>query len=290
MAVFPALALRRTRAALSRSDLDNLDAYMREAKRHPLLSAAEEVRLARRARQGDDHAREQLVVSNLRLVVRVALRYAGNGVPLQDLIQEGNLGLMRAVRSFDWRLGYRFSTYAIWWIHQAITRYLERHAPGLRLPQHVVRKLNRLDGASRHLVQQLQAEPDAAQLAEALGWREEVVRRLLAWRTGAASLEEEVAEGDITLKDVLAADHAPDPEEEALRTITRQELRRALQRLPDRHRQVLWLRFGLRDGRPRTLEEISRALNISREGVRQIEERALAHLRHLPEVAGLEEH
>ncbi|NLG68848.1 MAG: sigma-70 family RNA polymerase sigma factor [Firmicutes bacterium] len=259
---------------------------MREVKRHPLLSAAEEVRLARRARAGDARARERLIVSNLRLVVRVALRYAGNGVPLQDLVQEGNVGLMRAVRSFDWRLGYRFSTYAIWWIHQAITRYLERHARGLRLPPHVVRKLNRLDGASRQLIQQLQAEPDPARLAEALGWPEEVVRRLLAWRSGATSLEEEVAEGDITLKDVLAADHAPDPEEEALRAVTGQELRRALERLPDRQRQVLWLRFGLGDGRPRTLEETSRALNISREGVLQIEKRALAHLRHLPEVAG----
>jgi len=260
---------------------DALRMWMRDITKTRLLTQAEEVALAKRIEAGDNDAREMLVRSNLRLVVSVALKYRGHNVPVSDLIQEGNIGLMRAVEKFDYRRGFKFSTYAIWWIRQAVMRALDNYARVIRLPSYVVAKISKFDDAAGRLRQELERDPTTQEIADMLDVPEARVREILTLSCDPLSLEMPLGEERETS---LLRDFIEDPAGESHRevlsdAIMEQEIEGLLDKLPTREQEVLRLRFGLDDGQERTLREIGLQFGVTRERIRQIEADALRHLR-----------
>ncbi len=256
--------------------------YLDEVGRVRLLSAVEEVELARRAEGGDADARRQLIEANLRLVVSLARRYAGAGVALSDLIQEGNLGLMQAVARFDWRRGHRFATYATWWIRQALVRARGVHSRPIRIPVHMALQVNKLTRVQQHLAQELGREPSAEEIEERMDHPVARVRAAQQVARMPVSLEAPIAnDEDGCLGDLLEDTTAPDPAEAAFASALRAHLADLLNALPMRQRQVIMLRFGLDDNQPRTLEEVAKVFGVTRERARQLELKALAKLRRL---------
>jgi len=260
---------------------DPVKMYLKDIGKVPLLSAAEEIDLAQRVEEGDPEARRILNEANLRLVVSIAKRYVGRGMLFLDLIQEGNLGLLKAVEKFDYRKGYKFSTYATWWIRQAITRAIADQARTIRIPVHMVETINKLIRVSRQLLQELGREPTPEQIAEEMGISVEKVREIMKISQEPVSLETPIGEEeDSHLGDFIPDDDAPAPSDRAASTLLREQLFEILQTLTSREQKVLKLRFGLDDGRTRTLEEVGREFNVTRERIRQIEAKALRKLRH----------
>jgi RNA polymerase primary sigma factor len=270
--------------------LDSLRLYLRSIGRVPLLSAEEEVALAKRIERGDIAAKQHMVEANLRLVVSIAKGYVGRGLTLLDLIQEGSLGLIRAVEKFDYRRGYKFSTYATWWIRQAVTRSLADKGRTIRIPVHMVERLNKLLHAERRLIQQLGREPSAAELADELECSVREVRDVMRITQQPISLEKPVGEeDDSALADFVEDVSAASPFEIASEALRRENVMRVLSALPRREREVIEMRYGIVGGRSRTLEEVGRAFNITRERVRQIENRTLKKLQTLPDAQQLRE-
>ncbi len=260
---------------------DPVRMYLKEIGKVPLLNADEEIVLARRMEEGDPEAKKRLAEANLRLVVSIAKRYVGRGMLFLDLIQEGNLGLIKAVEKFDYRKGYKFSTYATWWIRQAITRAIADQARTIRIPVHMVETINKLIRASRHLLQELGREPSPEEIAESMGLSVERVREILKISQEPVSLETPIGEEeDSHLGDFIQDDNVPVPAEAAAFTLLREQLMEVLGTLTDREQKVLRLRFGLDDSRARTLEEVGREFKVTRERIRQIEAKALRKLRH----------
>ncbi|MGD0455511.1 MAG: sigma-70 family RNA polymerase sigma factor [Solirubrobacteraceae bacterium] len=270
--------------------LDSLRLYLRSIGRVPLLNAEEEVALAKRIERGDVAAKQHMVEANLRLVVSIAKGYVGRGLTLLDLIQEGSLGLIRAVEKFDYRRGYKFSTYATWWIRQAVTRSLADKGRTIRIPVHMVERLNKLIHAERRLIQQLGREPSPAELAAELDCTVRDVRDIMRITQQPISLEKPVGEeDDSALADFVEDVSAESPFEIASEALRRENVSRVLASLPRREREVIEMRYGIVGGRSRTLEEVGRAFNITRERVRQIENRTLKKLQTLPEAQQLRE-
>ena len=260
---------------------DPVRMYLKEIGRVPLLNADRERDLAQRMAEGDVEAKKQLVEANLRLVVSIAKRYVGKGMFFLDLIQEGNLGLMKAVEKFDHDRGHKFSTYATWWIRQAITRAIADQARTIRIPVHMVETIHRVSRASRQLLQELGREPSAEEIAVSLGMGADKVREIMKVAQDPVSLETPIGEEeDSHLGDFIPDEDSPAPAEAATRTLLREQLIEVLHTLTPREEQVLTLRFGLEDGRQRTLEEVGKVFNITRERIRQIEAKALRKLRH----------
>ena len=255
--------------------------YLKEIGQIPLLTQEEEIQVAMQMGKGDEQARERLAEANLRLVVSIAKRYAGRGMQLLDLIQEGNLGLIKAVEKFDYQKGYKFSTYATWWIRQAITRSIADQARTIRIPVHMVETMNRVIRSSRTLTQELGREPGTAELARYLDMPEEKVKEILKFSQEPVSLETPIGEEDDShLGDFIRDESIPVPAEAAAFTVLQEQLVEVLGTLTDREQRVLRLRFGLDDGTARTLEEVGREFNVTRERIRQIEAKALRKLRH----------
>ncbi|HEY2718364.1 MAG TPA: sigma-70 family RNA polymerase sigma factor [Solirubrobacteraceae bacterium] len=270
--------------------LDSLRLYLRSIGRVPLLTAEEEVSLAKRIERGDISAKQHMVEANLRLVVSIAKGYVGRGLTFLDLIQEGSLGLIRAVEKFDYRRGYKFSTYATWWIRQAVSRALADKARTIRIPVHMVERLNKLISAERMLIQQLGREPTPDEIASELECEVREVRDVLRLAQQPISLEKPMGEeDDSALADFVEDVSAESPFEIASEALRRENITRVLAQLPRREREVLELRYGIVGGRARTLEEVGRAFNITRERVRQIENRTLKKLQTLPEAQQLRE-
>jgi RNA polymerase primary sigma factor len=270
--------------------LDSLRLYLRSIGRVDLLTAAQEVELAKRIERGDMVAKRQMVEANLRLVVSIAKGYLGRGLSFLDLIQEGSLGLIRAVEKFDYRRGYKFSTYATWWIRQAVTRAIADKARTIRIPVHMVEKLNRVAHVERQLVQKFGREPEPVEIAEELRWPLGEVREILRVAQLPVSLEKPVGdEDDSELGDFVADDTVAEPFEEASEHLQKEGVRRALASLPDRERQVIELRYGLTGMEPLTLEEVGNTFGVTRERIRQIENNTLKKLQHLPEAQMLRE-
>ena len=270
--------------------LDSLRLYLRSIGRVPLLSAEEEVALAKRIERGDVAAKQHMVEANLRLVVSIAKGYVGRGLTLLDLIQEGSLGLIRAVEKFDYRRGYKFSTYATWWIRQAVTRSLADKGRTIRIPVHMVERLNKLVHAERRLIQQLGHEPSPAELEGELDCTVREVREVMRITQQPISLEKPVGEeDDSALADFVEDVSAASPFEIASESLRRENIMRVLASLPRREREVIEMRYGITGGRSRTLEEVGRAFNITRERVRQIENRTLKKLQTLPDAQQLRE-
>jgi RNA polymerase primary sigma factor len=270
--------------------LDSLRLYLRSIGRVPLLCAEEEVALAKRIERGDMAAKQHMVEANLRLVVSIAKGYVGRGLTFLDLIQEGSLGLIRAVEKFDHRRGYKFSTYATWWIRQAVSRALADKARTIRIPVHMVERLNKLIGAERMLIQQLGREPTPEEIAKELECEVREVRDVQRLAQQPISLEKPMGEeDDSALADFVEDVSAESPFEIASEALRRENITRVLASLPRREREVLELRYGIVGGRARTLEEVGRAFNITRERVRQIENRTLKKLQTLPEAQQLRE-
>ena len=270
--------------------LDSLRLYLRAIGRVPLLNAEEEVALAKRIERGDIAAKQHMVEANLRLVVSIAKGYVGRGLTLLDLIQEGSLGLIRAVEKFDYRRGYKFSTYATWWIRQAVTRSLADKGRTIRIPVHMVERLNKLLHAERRLIQQLGREPSPAELAGELDCTVREVREVMRITQQPISLEKPVGEeDDSALADFVEDVSAASPFEIASESLRRENITRVLASLPRREREVIEMRYGIVGGRSRTLEEVGRAFNITRERVRQIENRTLKKLQTLPDAQQLRE-
>lgn len=260
---------------------DPIRMYLKEIGKIPLLSTEEEIELAKRMEKGDEEARKKLAEANLRLVVSIAKRYAGRGMQFLDLIQEGNLGLIKAVEKFDYRKGYKFSTYATWWIRQAITRAIADQARTIRIPVHMVETINRLIRTSRQMVQELGREPTPEELAKKLDMPAERVREIKKISQDPVSLETPIGEEeDSHLGDFIQDDNVMVPADQATFTLLHEQLMESLETLTEREQQVLRLRFGLDDGRPRTLEEVGRVFHVTRERIRQIEAKALRKLRH----------
>jgi RNA polymerase primary sigma factor len=270
--------------------LDSLRLYLRSIGRVPLLSATEEVALAKRIERGDVAAKQHMVEANLRLVVSIAKGYMGRGLTFLDLIQEGSLGLIRAVEKFDHRRGYKFSTYATWWIRQAVTRAIADKGRTIRIPVHMVERLNKLIYAERQLIQQLGREPSTAEIAAELECEVREVREVMRMAQQPISLERPVGEEeDSALADFVEDVTAESPFEIASEALRRENITRVLASLPQREREVIEMRYGIVGGRARTLEEVGRAFNITRERVRQIENRTLKKLQTLPEAQQLRE-
>ena len=260
---------------------DPVRMYLKEIGNVPLLTSEQEVRLAKLVEQGDQDAKNQLTEANLRLVVSIAKKYVGRGMPFLDLIQEGNMGLMKAVDKFDYTKGYKFSTYATWWIRQAITRGIADTGRTIRVPVHMVETINKTLRMSRQLLQELGREPTPAEVADKLGVPESRVREVLKISRDPVSLDTPIGEEDDShLGDFIEDDTALSPSDSAAFSMLREELKSALESLTDRERQVIELRFGLLDGRARTLEEVGKEFNVTRERIRQIEAKALRKLRH----------
>jgi RNA polymerase primary sigma factor len=260
---------------------DPVRMYLKEIGRVPLLSANEEIELARRVESGDEAAKRRLAEANLRLVVSIAKRYVGRGMLFLDLIQEGNLGLIKAVEKFDYRKGYKFSTYATWWIRQAITRAIADQARTIRIPVHMVETINKLIRVSRQLLQALGREPSAEEIAEEMEMSPERVREIIKIAQEPVSLETPIGEEeDSHLGDFIEDQDAPAPAEAASFRLLKEQLEDVLNTLTPREEKVLRLRFGLDDGRARTLEEVGQIFNVTRERIRQIEAKALRKLRH----------
>ncbi len=283
--------LRRPEVDLTvEPSLDSLRLYLRSIGRVPLLSAEEEVSLAKRIERGDIAAKQHMVEANLRLVVSIAKGYVGRGLTLLDLIQEGSLGLIRAVEKFDYRRGYKFSTYATWWIRQAVTRSLADKGRTIRIPVHMVERLNKLLHAERRLIQQLGREPSPTELADELECTVREVRDVMRITQQPISLEKPVGEeDDSALADFVEDVSAASPFEIASEALRRENVMRVLAALPRREREVIEMRYGIVGGRSRTLEEVGRAFNITRERVRQIENRTLKKLQTLPDAQQLRE-
>jgi RNA polymerase primary sigma factor len=260
---------------------DPVRMYLKEIGRVNLLTAAEEVELAKRIEAGDEEARHKLTEANLRLVVSIAKKYIGRGMSFLDLIQEGNMGLIRAVEKFDYRKGYKFSTYATWWIRQAITRAIADQARTIRIPVHMVETINKLIRVSRKLSQELGREPTEEEIGQAMGISAEKVREVMRVSMEPVSLETPIGEEeDSHLGDFVEDKEAPSPPEAASKTMLRSEVEDVLDTLTPRERRVLQLRFGLLDGHQRTLEEVGKRFGVTRERIRQIEAKALRKLRH----------
>ncbi len=260
---------------------DPVRMYLKEIGKVPLLSAEEEVELAKRMELGDQEAKNKLAEANLRLVVSIAKRYVGRGMLFLDLIQEGNLGLIKAVEKFDYRKGYKFSTYATWWIRQAITRAIADQARTIRIPVHMVETINKLIRISRQLLQELGREPTPEEIAEEMKIPVEKVREILKISQEPVSLETPIGEEeDSHLGDFIQDDQVPVPADAAAFELLKEQLNEVLDTLTEREQKVLRLRFGLDDGKARTLEEVGRQFNVTRERIRQIEAKALRKLRH----------
>lgn len=260
---------------------DPVRMYLKEIGKVPLLSADEEIELAKRMERGDTEAKRRLAEANLRLVVSIAKRYVGRGMLFLDLIQEGNLGLIKAVEKFDYRKGYKFSTYATWWIRQAITRAIADQARTIRIPVHMVETINKLIRVSRQLLQELGREPHPEEIAKEMNMSVDKVREIMKISQEPVSLETPIGEEeDSHLGDFIPDDDAPAPAEAAAFTLLKEQLIDVLDTLTAREEKVLRLRFGLDDGRARTLEEVGKEFNVTRERIRQIEAKALRKLRH----------
>jgi RNA polymerase primary sigma factor len=270
--------------------LDSLRLYLREIGKVPLLTADQEVYLAKRIERGDMVAKKQMTEANLRLVVSIAKSYLGRGLSFLDLIQEGSLGLIRAVEKFDYRKGYKFSTYATWWIRQAVTRAIADKARTIRIPVHMVEKLNKVVHIERQLVQRLGREPRPDEIAEELEMTTEEVREILRMAQQPVSLEKPIGEEEESeLGDFVQDDQAESPFDTASLSLRREDIERALHSLPPRDRRVIELRFGLNGKPPCTLEEVGRAFGVTRERIRQIENNTLKKLESLPEAQGLKD-
>jgi RNA polymerase primary sigma factor len=270
--------------------LDSLRLYLREIGKVPLLTADQEVYLAKRIERGDMSAKTQMIEANLRLVVSIAKSYLGRGLSFLDLIQEGSLGLIRAVEKFDYRKGYKFSTYATWWIRQAVTRAIADKARTIRIPVHMVEKLNKVVHIERQLVQRLGREPRPDEIAEELEMTTEEVREILRMSQLPVSLEKPIGEEEESeLGDFVEDESAESPFDTATLSLRREDVEHALSALPERERQVIELRFGLRGTQPCTLEEVGRAFGVTRERIRQIENNTLKKLESLPEAQGLKD-
>ena len=260
---------------------DPVRMYLKEIGKVPLLSAEEEIELAQRMEDGDEDAKKRLAEANLRLVVSIAKRYVGRGMLFLDLIQEGNLGLIKAVEKFDYRKGYKFSTYATWWIRQAITRAIADQARTIRIPVHMVETINKLIRVSRQLLQELGREPSPEEISEVMNMPVERVREILKISQEPVSLETPIGEEeDSHLGDFIQDDNVPVPADAAAFTLLKEQLVEVLGTLTEREQMVLRLRFGLDDGRARTLEEVGKEFKVTRERIRQIEAKALRKLRH----------
>ena len=272
-------------AALSASEGINIDdpvrMYLKEIGKVPLLTAQEEIEIAEKMANGDEDAKHQLAEANLRLVVSIAKRYVGRGMLFLDLIQEGNLGLIKAVEKFDYKKGYKFSTYATWWIRQAITRAIADQARTIRIPVHMVETINKLIRVNRQLVQEYGREPRPEEIAKEMGISEEKVREIIKIAQEPVSLETPIGEEDDShLGDFIPDDDAPAPAEAVASTMLKEQLMEVLESLTPREAKVLTLRYGLDDGKARTLEEVGKEFNVTRERIRQIEAKALRKLRH----------
>jgi RNA polymerase primary sigma factor len=266
---------------------DALQLFLREAGRHALLTAAQEVELSKKIERGDPDAKQRMIQSNLRLVVSIAKNYRNQGLPFLDLIQEGTLGLIRAVEKFDWRRGFKFSTYATWWIRQAVARALADKARTIRMPVHIVERLQKMNKAERMLWTQLGREPTLAEIADEASLPLDQAREVRAAARASTSLDQPVGEQeDAVFGDFVAGD-GPNPEDEVEVSLRSQALVRGLAALSERERKVLALRYGLADSEPKTLEEIGRQLGLTRERVRQIEVHALRRLSKLREMESI---
>ncbi|MBM7623197.1 RNA polymerase sigma factor RpoD [Sporohalobacter salinus] len=260
---------------------DPVRMYLKEIGKVDLLTAEEEVKLAKRMEEGDMEAKQMLVEANLRLVVSIAKKYVGRGMSFLDLIQEGNLGLIRAVEKFDYTKGYKFSTYATWWIRQAITRAIADQSRTIRIPVHMVETINKVIRVSRHLLQDLGRDPTPEEIAEEMDLSEEKVREVLKISQEPVSLETPIGEEeDSHLGDFIEDEDAPSPSVAASHMLLQEQLDEVLDTLDDREKRVLELRFGVEDGRSRTLEEVGKEFGVTRERIRQIEAKALRKLRH----------
>ena len=260
---------------------DPVRMYLKEIGRIPLLSSEEEIELAKRMEMGDEEAKKKLSEANLRLTVSIAKRYSGRGMQFLDLIQEGNLGLIKAVEKFDYRKGYKFSTYATWWIRQSITRAIADQARTIRIPVHMVETMNRVNRTSRRLLQEYGREPTPEEIAVTMNLPVERILEVSKISQEPVSLETPLGEEeDSHLGDFIQDEHVPVPSEEAAHTLLREQLEEVMDTLSDREQKVLALRFGLEDGKPHTLEEVGRDFQVTRERIRQIEAKALRKLRH----------
>jgi RNA polymerase primary sigma factor len=268
--------------------LDSLRLYLREIGKVPLLTADQEVYLAKRIERGDMFAKTHMIEANLRLVVSIAKSYLGRGLSFLDLIQEGSLGLIRAVEKFDYRKGYKFSTYATWWIRQAVTRAIADKARTIRIPVHMVEKLNKVVHIERQLVQRLGREPQPEEIAIELEMTPEEVREILRMAQLPVSLEKPIGEEEESeLGDFVKDEQAESPFDTASVQLRREDIQKALDSLPERERKVIELRFGLTGAQPCTLEEVGKAFGVTRERIRQIENNTLKRLETLPEAQGL---
>ena len=274
--------IENTLAAVEGVNIDDpVRMYLKEIGKVPLLTASEEVEIARRMAEGDPEAKRQLAEANLRLVVSIAKRYVGRGMLFLDLIQEGNLGLIKAVEKFDYRKGYKFSTYATWWIRQAITRAIADQARTIRIPVHMVETINKLIRVNRQLVQEYGRDPRPDEIAREMGVSEEKVREIIKIAQEPVSLETPIGEEDDShLGDFIEDQDAPAPAEAVAVTLLKEQLMDVLNSLTPREAKVLRLRYGLDDGKARTLEEVGKEFNVTRERIRQIEAKALRKLRH----------
>ena len=266
---------------ISSTTQDPVKMYLKDIGKVPLLSAEEEIELAKRMEAGDEMAKKTLAESNLRLVVSIAKRYVGRGMLFLDLIQEGNLGLLKAVEKFDYRKGYKFSTYATWWIRQAITRAIADQARTIRIPVHMVETINKVTRVSRDLLQKLGREPLPEEVGEVMGLPKERVQEIMKIAQEPVSLETPIGEEeDSHLGDFIQDESIPTPVEATNQTLLHEQLDEVVSTLTEREQRVIKLRFGWDDGRPRTLEEVGKEFNVTRERIRQIEAKALRKLRH----------
>lgn len=269
---------------------DPVHMYLKDMGRVSLLTPEEELELARRVSTGDEEAKQKMIEANLRLVVSIAKRYVGRGMHFDDLIQEGNIGLMKAVEKFDYTKGYKFSTYATWWIRQSITRSIADQARTIRVPVHMVETINKVIRTSRQLMQELGHDPSLEEIAKAANMPTEKVREILKIAQDPVSLETPIGEdGESTLGDFISSEAATDPADLASKMLMNEKLREILNELTSREKRVLELRYGLVDGRTWTLEEVGREFGVTRERIRQIEAKALRKLRHPRRIGGLRE-